>query len=190
MDTQSLSKIELRVLGLSSNNRSEAYVLVLSEKRGIRRLPIVIGLPEAQSIAVRLEKIQSPRPLTHDLFFSLAMSCDIDVLEVLIYDLRDGIFYSKLICDHQGTTIEVDARTSDAVAIALRFDAPIYTYDHVLQRAGIVVQVQVTRIVGRQAGHAATTVDELEEQMRIAIAAEDYERASELRDVIQRMKQK
>lgn len=186
MANTNLGKIQLEVLGLSSHNRSDAFALVLSEVNGNRRLPIVIGLPEAQSIAMRLEHVQSPRPLTHDLFFSFAMSFGVTVDEVLLYDLRDGIFYSKIIC-RQGVSItEVDARTSDAVAIALRFDAPIFTYEHVLRRAGIVLS--------ESTGQYARPVDEFEEMsddnltelMKAAIAAEDYERASKIRDILQK----
>lgn len=186
MANTNLGKIQLEVLGLSSHNRSDAFALVLSEVNGYRRLPIVIGLPEAQSIAMRLEHVQSPRPLTHDLFFTFAMSFGVTVDEVLLYDLRDGIFYSKIIC-RQGISItEVDARTSDAVAIALRFDAPIFTYEHVLQRAGIILSESVDSRPQPVDEFDEMSVEQLTEQMNAAIAAEDYERASKIRDILQK----
>lgn len=186
MANTNLGKIQLEVLGLSSHNRSDAFALVLSEVNGYRRLPIVIGLPEAQSIAMRLEHVQSPRPLTHDLFFTFAMSFGVSVDEVLLYDLRDGIFYSKIIC-RQGISItEVDARTSDAVAIALRFDAPIFTYEHVLQRAGIILSESVDSRPQPVDEFDEMSVEQLTEQMNAAIAAEDYERASKIRDILQK----
>lgn len=186
MAGSNLGKIQLEVLGLSSHNRSDAFALVLSEISGNRRLPIVIGLPEAQSIAMRLEHVQSPRPLTHDLFFSFAMSFGVSVDEVLLYDLRDGIFYSKIICRQGNSVTEVDARTSDAVAIALRFDAPIFTYDHVLQRAGIILNEAAQSRPQPADEFDEMSVEQLTEQMNAAIAAEDYERASKIRDILQK----
>lgn len=136
-----MNKIQLDIVGLSySQTQSGAYALVLGEMQGNRRLPIIIGGFEAQAIAVEIEKMTPSRPLTHDLFKTLADSYEIQIEEVLIYNLIDGIFFAKVICKSVGKTIELDARTSDAVALAVRFDCPIYTYDFIMSSAGIVIE--------------------------------------------------
>lgn len=133
-------KIKLNILGLSySRTQSGAYALVLSEENGPRRIPIIIGNLEAQSIAIKIEGLQPSRPLTHDLFFNFAQAFDIDVLEVTIYKLEEGIFYSELICTKGNDIIHIDSRTSDAIAIALRFGCPIYTFEEIIEKSGIIL---------------------------------------------------
>jgi len=136
-----MKKIKLDIVGLSySQTQSGAYALVLGEVAGNRRLPVIIGGFEAQSIAVEIEKMTPSRPLTHDLFKSFADTFNIKLVEVLIYNLVDGIFFAKLICTNESKTVEIDARTSDAVALAVRFESPIYTYDFIMNTAGIVIE--------------------------------------------------
>src|SRR5665647_2818450 len=136
-------KIKLNILGLSvSQSQSGAYALVLAEETGERRIPIIIGPIEAQSIAIQLEGLKPPRPLTHDLFKHMASAFEIQVSEIIIYKLDEGIFYSELICIRDDKQIVIDSRTSDAVALSLRFDCPIYTTDEILQRAGIVIEFE------------------------------------------------
>ena len=136
-----MKKIKLDIVGLSySQTQSGAYALVLGEINGRRRLPIIIGGFEAQAIAIEIEKMTPSRPLTHDLFKSLAESYHINIQEVIIYNLVDGIFYAKLMCNDGTKTSEIDARTSDAIALAVRFDCPIYTYEFILATAGIVIE--------------------------------------------------
>src|ERR1700744_1704153 len=136
-----MKKIKLDIVGLSySQTQSGAYALVLGEVSGRRRLPIIIGAFEAQAIAIEIEKMTPSRPLTHDLFKSFAQAYHISVQEIVIYNLVDGIFYSKLMCSDGKRIIEIDARTSDAIAIAVRFDCPIYTYEFILSSAGIVIE--------------------------------------------------
>lgn len=136
-----MKKIKLDIVGLSySQTQSGAYALVLGESGGNRRLPIIIGSHEAQAIAIRIEKMVPSRPLTHDLFQNFAKAFQINLEEVLIYNLIEGIFYAKIICSDGQKTVEIDARTSDAVALAVRFGAPIYAYDFILSSAGIVIE--------------------------------------------------
>ena len=138
-----MDKIKLEIAGLSySQTQSGAYALVLTEAGGKRQLPIIIGGFEAQAIAIELEKMTPTRPLTHDLFKNFAVSFSITVKEVVIYNLVEGIFYAKLICDDKNKEIEIDARTSDAIALAVRFDCPIYTYEFILSAAGIILDDQ------------------------------------------------
>src|SRR5688572_24026854 len=135
-----MKKIKLEIVGLSySQTQSGAYALVLGETKGKRRLPIIIGGFEAQAIAIELEKMTPSRPLTHDLFRSFAETFSVEVKEVLIYDLIEGIFFAKLICENGATEGEIDARTSDAIALAVRFNCPVYTYEFILSQAGIVL---------------------------------------------------
>ena len=138
-----MSKIKLNVLGISySQTQTGAYALVLTEEKGERRIPIIIGGFEAQAIAIQLEGLKPPRPLTHDLFLSLSMSFRINLIEVDIYKLDEGVFYSKLICKNGGKDIEIDARTSDAIALALRFKCPIYTSEEILRKSGIIIDIE------------------------------------------------
>ena len=134
-----MKKIKLEIQGLAySQTQSGAYTLILGEEKGKRRVPIVIGAFEAQAIAIELESMTPTRPLTHDLFKNLAHSFEIQVEEVLIYNLLEGIFYAKLICNNGEKKEEIDARTSDAIALAVRFNCPIFTYEFILAQSGIV----------------------------------------------------
>ena len=192
-------KIKLNVLGLSvSQTQTGAYALVLAEENGDRRIPIIIGPVEAQSIAIQLEGLHPPRPLTHDLFKNIAQSFGIDLIEVIIYKLEEGIFYSELICEQNGTRIAVDSRTSDAVALALRFKCPIYTTEDILNKAGIVIEV--TDNVSEDEGkddfiddnekYETNSLEELEQMLQEAVKDENYELASEIRDEILKRKEK
>src|SRR5690606_23966206 len=136
-----MKKIKLDIIGLSySQTQSGAYALILGEAEGNRRLPIIIGSFEAQAIAIEIEKLTPTRPLTHDLFKSFADQFKISVKEIIIYNLVDGIFYSKIICERDNKIVEIDSRTSDAVAIAVRFKVPIYSYEFILSSAGILIE--------------------------------------------------
>src|SRR5690606_14459236 len=135
-----MEKIKLEIAGLSySQTQSGAYALVLAEAGGKRRLPIIIGGFEAQAIAIELEKMVPTRPLTHDLFKNFAQAFSINVKEIVIYNLVEGIFYSKLICEKDGMVTEIDARTSDAIAIGVRFNCPVYTFENILASAGFLL---------------------------------------------------
>lgn len=199
----SLKKIRLEVIGLSySQTQSGAYALVLGEAEGNRRLPIIIGGFEAQAIAIELEKMAPSRPLTHDLFKKFADSFKISVKEILIYNLLEGIFYAKLICDDGINEVEIDSRTSDAIAIAVRFNCPIYTYENILSSAGIVMDDdaksedesshmdEIENITSDNKANdiSLTPIKELEHQLQRAIAEEEYEKASRIRDEIERRK--
>jgi len=192
-----MEKVKLEIVGLSySQTQSGAYALVLAEVGGKRRLPIIIGGFEAQAIAIELEKMTPTRPLTHDLFKSFALSFDIKVTEVIIYNLIEGIFYAKLICERDGQTTEIDARTSDAIAVGVRFNCPVYTYESILSSAGILLEEgamedELSETDTDEEGEVTiesnpedATVEELEAQLSLAIENEDYEKASKLRDLI------
>jgi len=136
-----MKKIELEIIAIShSITQTQSYAVVLGEVNGSRRLPIVIGGFEAQAIAVALEKMNPSRPLTHDLMKNFLVAFGIDLHEVIINDLQEGVFYSKLVCSNEQDTIEIDSRTSDAIAMAVRFGCPIYTFEHILQNAGILLE--------------------------------------------------
>lgn len=192
-----MNKIRLEIFGLSySQTQSGAYALVLSEVSGVRRLPIIIGGFEAQAIAIELEKMKPARPLTHDLFKSLAVEFDILVREVYIYKLHEGIFYAKIICEGQGEFKEIDARTSDAIAIGVRFNSPIYTTESILSSSGILMDDSNQLLDDQQSSNAehalsdvanpmkSKTVLELQEMLNEALNNEDYELASQIRDEI------
>jgi uncharacterized protein len=187
-------KVKLNVLGLSvSQTQTGAYALVLSEEKGDRRIPIIIGPVEAQAIAIQLEGLRPPRPLTHDLFRNVAVAFQIDLIEVLIYKLEEGIFFSELICEQNGSRVAIDSRTSDAVALALRFQCPIYTSEEILRKAGIVIEMadQAEELVSEEEGSDETgysyySVSELDMLLKKAIENENYEQASEIRDEITR----
>jgi len=196
-----MKKIKLDIVGLSySQTQSGAYALVLGEINGRRRLPIIIGAFEAQAIAIEIEKMTPSRPLTHDLFKSLAGSYNINIQEVIIYNLVDGIFFAKLICSDGKKISEIDARTSDAIALAVRFDCPIYTYEFILATAGIVIEgnefVFLENIESTTEEKASSTPinfrslseDELKVKLKDALADEAYEKAAKIRDELSRRK--
>lgn len=194
-----MDKIKLDIAGLSySQTQSGAYALVLIESGGKRQLPIIIGGFEAQSIAIELEKMTPTRPLTHDLFKSFALSFGILVNEIIIYKLLEGIFYAKLVCEKDGFVTEIDARTSDAIAIGVRFNCPIYTFESILAGAGTLLTEGMDEIAdnsGNEDDSSASfnritsdTLEELEEKLKEALENEDYEQASRLRDEINRRK--
>lgn len=191
-----MEKVKLEIVGLSySQTQSGAYALVLAETGGKRRLPIIIGGFEAQAIAIELEKMVPTRPLTHDLFKSFAVSFTIQVNEIIIYKLIEGIFYAKIICERDGLVSEIDARTSDAVAIGVRFNCPIYTYESILSSAGILLDeelgeednldlLELEDEPDTKEGLKGLSLDELENELAMAIDNEDYELASKIRDEI------
>lgn len=209
-----MSLVRLTIQGISySQTQTGAYALVLKEQKGERKLPIVIGAFEAQSIAIAMEsEIKPPRPLTHDLFKNFATRFDITVKQVIIHKLVDGVFYSSLICERDGIEEMIDARTSDAVALALRFEAPIFTYKEILDQAGILTEYTDTDFVEEDNNEEETeqeieeffesilfdenekptpkelTIAELEEKLNQAVADEDYEKAAKIRDEITKKK--
>lgn len=195
-----MEKIKLEIIGLSySQTQSGAYALVLSEVEGNRRLPIIIGGFEAQAIAIELEKMTPTRPLTHDLFKSFAENFNITIKEVLINKLEEGIFYSKLICEHNGNIIQIDARTSDAIAIGVRLKCPIFTTEDILSSAGMLLDETeespddfiTDNIEEEPQSETIETIplEELQKRLAIAIENEEYEIASKLRDEINKRKE-
>lgn len=196
-----MQKIRLNILGLSvSQTQSGAYALVLAEENGERRIPIIIGPVEAQAIAIQLEGLKPPRPLTHDLIKNMAMAFDIALLEVTIYKLEEGIFYSELLCEMDGKEIRIDSRTSDAVALALRFRCPIYTTEDILKKSGIILDLEdeespVKNISDKTdfSEHEVSTYsqyssNELNDMIDEAVRNEDYEKASVIRDELKKRK--
>lgn len=199
-----MRKIELEIVALShSITQTHSYAVVLGEVNGLRRLPIVIGGFEAQAIAVALEKMQPSRPLTHDLMKNFMNAFNIELTEVVISNLQEGIFYSKLICNNNDETIEIDSRTSDALALAVRFGCPIYTYENILNSAGILLDDPT----GKKAGKPTTptisehdkgveddlkamSLDELNQLLQEVLEQEDYIRAIAIRDEINSRKSK
>src|ERR1035437_5302838 len=138
-----MKKVKLNILGLSySQTQTGTYALVLSEAEGTRRIPIIIGAVEAQAIAIQLEGLKPPRPLTHDLFLNVALAFNIEIKEVLIHKLEEGIFYAEIVCEQNKNRIRVDSRTSDAIALALRFECPIYTTEDIIEKAGIIMEFE------------------------------------------------
>lgn len=200
-----MKKIELEIVALShSMAQTQSYAVVLGELNGLRRLPIVIGGFEAQAIAVALERMNPSRPLTHDLMKNFMNAVNVELQEVIINDLQEGIFYSKLVCVTEHDTIEIDSRTSDALALAVRFGCPIYTFDHILENAGIMMDdggnyrsSNKAEAVGLEE-HAATeyskedlsmlTIEELQNLLNEVLEHEDYIRAAAIRDEINRRK--
>ncbi len=195
-----MKKIKLEILGISySQSQSGAYALILGESGKKRRLPIIIGSFEAQAIAIELEKMKPSRPLTHDLIKSFANTFNITVNEVIIYKFNEGIFFAKLICFDGVKEMEIDSRTSDAVAIAVRFKCPIYTYESILKAAGIVLQDENQPLdpetiseetEEKEGAYASFTLSELESMLLAAIDEEAYEKASRIRDEINIRKKK
>jgi bifunctional DNase/RNase len=197
-----VDKIQLDIIGLqSSQSQSGSFALVLGERDGDRRLPIIIGMFEAQAIAIEMEKIIPNRPMTHDLFKSFAHEFKYKVEEIIISDLKEGVFFAKIICSGEYGQVEVDARPSDAIAISLRFDAKIYTYEKILAEAGIVLsdEEEIEEIASKEVKEKKTTtsktekgtledfsLDKLNKLLDKAIEDEDYEKAARIRDEIGR----
>ena len=194
-----MKKIELEIVALShSITQTHSYAVVLGEVNGLRRLPIVIGGFEAQAIAVALEKMQPSRPLTHDLVKNFMNAFAIDLHEIIICDLQEGIFYSKLVCSSEHDTIEIDSRTSDALALAVRFGCPIYTYENILESAGILMEDTGSgkkkkakqEVVVEEQGNTGNedlktmTLEELDVLLSEVLESEDYIRAIAIRDEI------
>ena len=195
-----MKKIELEIVALShSITQTHSYAVVLGEIKGQRRLPIVIGGFEAQAIAVALEHMQPSRPLTHDLMKNFMNSFGVELQEVIISDLQEGIFYSKLVCYTEQETVEIDSRTSDAIALSVRFGCPIYTYEHILESAGILMDdapdkkkkgepVGIQETGGSSEDLSAMSLEELQNLLNEVLEHEDYIRAIAIRDEINKRK--
>ncbi|CAI8399193.1 MAG: Uncharacterised protein [Polaribacter sejongensis] len=199
-----MSLLKLKIKGISySQTQSGAYALVLSEEEGTRTLPIIIGAFEAQSIAIALEtEIRPPRPLTHDLFKTFSDRFSITVKEVIIHKLVDGVFFSSLVCERDGVEETIDGRTSDAIAIAVRFQAPIYTYENILEKAGVFLKIEEEfgietptaseeasleleeLIIKKESTFSEVSLKELHNQLNTAVIDENYELAAKIRDEI------
>jgi len=200
-----MKKIELEIVALShSITQTHSYAVVLGEVNGMRRLPIVIGGFEAQAIAVALEKMQPSRPLTHDLMKNFMNAFAIDLIEIIISDLQEGIFYSKLVCSSENDTVEIDSRTSDAIALAVRFGCPIYTFENILESAGILMEdsaaagkkkkgkqeAMVEESSGGNDDLKSMSLEELNSLLTEVLDNEDYIRAIAIRDEINSRKKK
>jgi len=192
-----MDKIRLEIVGMSySQSQSGAYALILGEVKGKRRLPIIIGGFEAQAIAVELEKMKPARPLTHDLFKSFADAYLVQLKEVIIDQFKQGVFHAKLVCMQNNVENLIDSRTSDAVALAIRFKCPIYTYEKIMAEAGMLMDENATSAADlagpvegpSDAAFEEHTLSELEEMLKKAVDQEDYERASMIRDEIRKRK--
>ena len=203
-----MKKIQLEILGLSSSqSQSGSFALILGEKNGNRRLPIIIGMFEAQSIAIQIEKISPNRPLTHDLFKSFAEHVHVVILEVVISDLKEGVFYSRIVCSDGAATFDIDARPSDAIAIGLRFGVPIFTVENVLSEAGIILsdldegdtepdeededdqdededtpRTRPAKVSETRDPSGQVSSEELTKMLTQALEKEDYEKAAKIRD--------
>lgn len=193
-----MKKIELEIIALSDSNASaNSYAIVLGEKNGNRRLPVIIGAFEAQAIAIELEKMKPARPLTHDLFKNFADAFELRLEEVVISDLKEGIFYSLLHCRNGKDIKDIDARTSDALALAVRFNCPIFTFEHILETGGMVFESEEDVKTSdethatppqpkRRKGFDSKTDEELQKMMHEALQNEEYERAAQIRDELER----
>ncbi len=195
-----MKKIELEIVALShSVTQSSNYAVVLGELEGDRRLPIVIGGPEAQAIAIAMERMTPNRPLTHDLLKNTLLTFDIDLKEVIISNLIDGIFHSRLVCVRGGERYEIDSRTSDAIALAVRFDCPIYTYEFIMDSAGIILESPQEKSKPSPKGSKRKgeekegslnkfSDEELQEMLEEVLSNEDYEQAAKIRDEMTKRK--
>ncbi len=196
-----MKRVKLKVMGISySQTQSGAYALILIEENGDRRIPIIIGGFEAQAIVIKLENLDPPRPLTHDLFKKFADEFNISVIEVMIYKLEEGVFFSKLVCNNGEKEYSIDSRTSDAVAIALRFGCPIYITEDILKKAGITVNPADSEISSvnevesffepEKTKYDTYSDEELYKIIDEAVKTEDYEKAAAVRDEIAKRKKK
>jgi bifunctional DNase/RNase len=195
-----MKRIKLKVMGISySQTQSGAYALLLIEENGERRIPIIIGGFEAQAIVIKLENLEPPRPLTHDLIKKIADQFDITIIEVVIHKLEEGVFFSKLVCNNGEKEYSIDSRTSDAVAIALRFGCPIYIMEDILEKAQLTNSPSDTdlssangteTIAESSPGYATFSDEELYKMIDEAVKTEDYERAAAIRDEIEKRKKK
>ena len=201
-----MDKIKLEILGLSSSqSQSGSFALVLGQADGNRRLPIIIGMFEAQAIAIEIEKIVPNRPMTHDLFKSFAHGFNYEVKEIIISDLKEGVFYAKIVCDNGVESIEIDSRPSDAIAIGIRFNAPIYTYEKIMSEAGIVLsddspegdiselkkpiasaEESADKGAGKNDQLKDMSMEKLNSMLERTLKDEDYELAAKIRDEINR----
>lgn len=191
-----MKKIELEIVALShSITQTQSYAVVLGEINGLRRLPIVIGGFEAQAIAVALERMSPSRPLTHDLMKNFMTAFNVNMHEIVINDLQEGIFYSKLVCSSENDTVEIDSRTSDALALAVRFGCPIYTYDNILDQAGVMMDEEnnpkqemsaniPANSIGKNDSLRTMSLEELNTLLTEVLESEDYIRAIAIRDEI------
>ena len=202
-----MKKIELEIVALSSSvTQTHSYAVVLGEINGLRRLPIVIGAFEAQAIVVALERIKPSRPLTHDLFYNFMLSFNIELQEVLIYKLEEGIFFAQLICANGKEIIEIDSRTSDALALAVRIGCPIFTYENILEAAGLFMDQpntgapsadpqgdddeQPAESMSQHADLKAMSLEELNDMLHQVLESEDYIKAIAIRDEIKHRENK
>ncbi|MCB0496027.1 MAG: bifunctional nuclease family protein [Cyclobacteriaceae bacterium] len=200
-----MDKIKLEILGLSSSqSQSGSFALVLGEEGGVRRLPIIIGMFEAQAIAIEIEKIIPNRPMTHDLFKSFAHQFEFMVEEIVIYDLKEGVFFARIVCKSGNRTVEIDSRPSDAIAIGLRFGSSIYTYEKILNEAGVVLSEDDEEVDLKEAATPKKepaveaskpspektlkdfSTENLNKMLNEALEKEDYERAAKIRDELSR----
>ena len=196
-----MKRVKLKVTGISySQTQSGAYALILNEENGDRRIPIIIGGFEAQAIVIKLENLDPPRPLTHDLFKKFADEFNIAVIEVMIYKLEEGVFFSKLVCNNGVKEFSIDSRTSDAVALALRFECPIFITEEILEKAGITVNPSDadtsssaepdTVFTPENVKYSSYSDEELYKMIDDSVKTEDYERAASIRDEIDKRKKK
>ncbi len=199
-----MEKIELEIAQIShSIAHTNSFALLLVEKKGVRRLPIVIGGFEAQAIAIGMEKVPQSRPQTHDLFKNIFEEFQLNLVEVIINNLAEGVFFAQLVCEHNGKKVEIDSRTSDAIALAVRFNVPVYTYEFIMDQAGIILEGNAERERNIEEEDAATTIEEessakkdytkmsakeLQDLMQKAIDNEDYEKAARIRDELNKRK--
>lgn len=193
-----MSRIKLNIIGLSSGQSNGSYTLILGEDKGRRKLPIIIGSFEAQAIAIEIEKIVPFRPMTHDLFVAFCKTFNIQIVEVEIYNLIDGVFHAKLMCEVDGESREIDARTSDSIALAVRFKCPIYTYEDIMESAGVVFNDDMDDIISEPEQEtmpgkptsdlASKTKDQLEKLLEDALMDEDYDKAAIIRDELNKRK--
>ncbi|MDZ4669038.1 MAG: bifunctional nuclease family protein [bacterium] len=196
-----MSRIKLNIVGLSTGQTSGSYTLILGEENSNRKLPIVIGSFEAQAIAIEIEKIVPFRPMTHDLFLNFCKSFEIQIHEIVIYSLNEGVFHAKMICEHNGEIREIDARTSDSIALAVRFKCPIYTYEDIMAAASVEFKEDINEVLEdkdkpkqkvaaqpKEEGSSYTklTIDQLNQQLENALNVEDYATAARIRDELQR----